>query len=278
MIKKRQQLVREGNRRQPVLGGEVWLVGAGPGDVELLTLKALRVIEQADVVVYDRLVSPQIMALVPETALCIDVGKSCGDHRLTQPQINQLLSELARAGQRVIRLKGGDPFIFGRGGEELDALQQVGIGCHVIPGITAAAGCAAAVGLPLTHRDCAQSLRFMTGHTRESQGMAEMHRLPDSGETLVFYMGIGHSAELCRQLIRQGMSGATPLAIIEKGTCEEQRLMIATLATLPALLVRYQPQSPGLLIIGEVVSYCRSPALRLSDALPLGEHLGPAAA
>jgi len=270
--------VREANHRQPVVAGEVWLVGAGPGDAELLTLKALRVIEQADVVVYDRLVSPQIMALVPEKALCIDVGKSSGDHRLTQPQINQLLAELARADQRVIRLKGGDPFIFGRGGEELDALQQQGIDCHVIPGITAAAGCAAAVGLPLTHRDCAQSLRFMTGHTRESQGIAELNRVPDKGETLIFYMGIGHSAELCSQLIRQGMSGATPLAIVEKGTCEDQRLMIGTLATFPALLARYQPQSPGLLIIGEVVSYCRSSALRLSDALPHDEYLDPAAA
>ncbi len=252
--------------RQPVTAGEVWLVGAGPGDAELLTLKALRVIQQADVVVYDRLVSPQIMALVPEQALCIDVGKSRGDHRLTQPQINQLLGELAQAGQRVVRLKGGDPFVFGRGGEEMVSLQQAGIPCHIVPGITAAIGCAAAAGLPLTHRDCAQSLRFITAHTRAGEELSEDVSLASAGQTLVFYMGLSHSSRLCQRLIGLGLSADTPLAIVENGTRPEQRLLIATLQTLPELLARYQPQSPGLLIVGEVVNYCQMPALRVHQA------------
>ncbi|MBS0876536.1 MULTISPECIES: uroporphyrinogen-III C-methyltransferase [unclassified Tatumella] len=250
---------------QPVIPGEVWLVGAGPGDAELLTLKALRVIRQADVVVHDRLVSADIMALVPATVRCIDVGKSRGNHRLSQPQINQLLGELACAGQRVIRLKGGDPFIFGRGGEELEALQQAGIPCHIIPGITAATGCAAAVGLPLTHRDCAQSLRLITAHTRCGDELCEDISLASSGQTLVFYMGLGHSIALCQRLMALGLAGDMPLAIIEKGTLPEQRLLIGTVQTLPALLARYQPQPPGVLIVGKVVAYCRAPALRVTS-------------
>ncbi len=257
------QLFSAADLRQPVAAGEVWLVGAGPGDVELLTLKALRVIQQADVVVYDRLVSEQIMALVPEQALCIDVGKSRGDHRLNQTQINQLLGELALAGQRVVRLKGGDPFVFGRGGEEMDSLQRAGISCHIVPGITAATGCAAAAGLPLTHRDCARSLRFITAHTRSGELLPEDSSLAAGGQTLVFYMGLSHSSRLCQHLTRLGLAGETPLAIIENGTRPEQRLLIATLNTLPELLARYQPQSPGLLIVGEVVNYCRMPALRV---------------
>lgn len=258
------QLFSVADLRQPVTAGEVWLVGAGPGDVELLTLKALRVIQQADVVVYDRLVSEQIMALVPEQALCIDVGKSRGDHRLNQLQINQLLGELAQAGQRVVRLKGGDPFVFGRGGEEMESLQQAGIACHIVPGITAAIGCAASAGLPLTHRDCAQSLRFITAHTRSGEELCDDVSLAAGGQTLVFYMGLSHSSRLCQRLTGLGLAGETPLAIIENGTRPEQRLLIATLNTLPELLARYQPQSPGLLIVGDVVNYCRMPALRVA--------------
>lgn len=265
-MNKLKQLVFAEILHQPIPGGEVWLVGAGPGDVELLTLKAWRVIQQADVVVYDRLVSEQIMDLVPEQALRIDVGKSQGDHRLSQQQINQLLAELALAGQRVIRLKGGDPFVFGRGGEELDALQQAGIPCHIVPGITAAIGCAAAAGLALTHRDCAQSLRFITAHTQSGEELQEDTSLSADGQTLVFYMGLSHSSRLCQRLIGLGLAGDTPLALIENGTRPEQRLMIATLNTLPALLARYQPQSPSLLIVGEVVNYCRTPALRVAVA------------
>lgn len=251
--------------QKPVSKGEVWLVGAGPGDVELLTLKALRVLQHADVVVYDRLVSAEIMALLPEQTVCIDVGKSRGDHRLSQTQINQLLGDLATVGQRVVRLKGGDPFIFGRGGEEMKSLQNRGIACHIVPGITAAAGCAAAVGLPLTHRDCAQSLRFITAHTRSGEALHEDASLAAEGQTLVFYMGLSHSSRLCQQLIECGLSASTPLAIIENGTRPEQRLLIATLHTLPELLARFQPQSPGLLIVGEVVHYCQMSALRVDE-------------
>ena len=271
-MKQRNELLRETDPCQPVEAGTVWLTGAGPGDPELLTLKALRVIQQADVVVYDRLVSAEILALVPETALSIDVGKSRGDHRLSQPQINQLLAELALAGQKVVRLKGGDPFIFGRGGEEMVFLQQAGIRCHIIPGITAATGCAAAAGLPLTHRDCAQSLHFVTGFTQSGGDIAEAATLARPGQTLVFYMGLSHSLRFCQRLISSGLAGTTPLAIIEKGTQPEQRLLIATLETLPELLARYQPRSPGLLIIGDVVNYCREPALRVDTTVAAGKH------
>ncbi|QTF08672.1 uroporphyrinogen-III C-methyltransferase [Brenneria izadpanahii] len=265
-----QSILAQGQQRQPVLGGEIWLVGAGPGDAELLTLKALRAIQQADVVVFDRLVSAEIMDLVPPQVLRIDVGKTRGCHRLSQEKINQLLVELAQAGQRVIRLKGGDPFIFGRGGEEMDYAQSAGIACHVVPGITAATGCAAAVGLPLTHRDCAQSVRFVTGHSRDGEPQLDWPTLADGQQTLVFYMGLSHSSRLCQRLIEHGLAARTPAAIIERGTQRDQRLLTATLATLPALLARYQPQSPSLLIVGDVVRFCRHPALSIAEsAAPL---------
>ncbi|MBT1428771.1 uroporphyrinogen-III C-methyltransferase [Dickeya dianthicola] len=258
-------LMAQGHQRQPVLVGDVWLVGAGPGDAELLTLKALRAIQQADVVVHDRLVSADIMALVQPETLRIDVGKQQGHHALPQPQINQLLMELAQAGQRVVRLKGGDPFIFGRGGEEMDYLQQQGVTCHVVPGITAATGCAAAVGLPLTHRDCAQSVRFITGHARDGEPQLDWEMLGAGQQTLVFYMGLSHASRLCQKLIANGLPAGTPLAIIERGTQPEQRLLTGTLASLPTLMARYQPQSPSLLVVGDVVRFCRHPALTVAS-------------
>ncbi|WP_448622386.1 uroporphyrinogen-III C-methyltransferase [Dickeya fangzhongdai] len=258
-------LMAQGHQRQPLLAGDVWLVGAGPGDAELLTVKALRAIQQADVVVHDRLVSADIMALVQPETLRIDVGKQQGHHALPQPQINQLLMELAQAGQRVVRLKGGDPFIFGRGGEEMDYLQQQGVTCHVVPGITAATGCAAAVGLPLTHRDCAQSVRFITGHARDGEPQLDWETLGAGQQTLVFYMGLSHASRLCQKLIAHGLPASTPLAIIERGTQPEQRLLTATLATLPTLMARYQPQSPSLLVVGEVVRFSRHPALTVAS-------------
>ncbi|WES88839.1 uroporphyrinogen-III C-methyltransferase [Dickeya fangzhongdai] len=257
-------LMAQGHQRQPLLAGDVWLVGAGPGDAELLTIKALRAIQQADVVVHDRLVSADIMTLVQPETLRIDVGKQQGHHALPQPQINQLLMELAQAGQRVVRLKGGDPFIFGRGGEEMDYLQQQGVTCHVVPGITAATGCAAAVGLPLTHRDCAQSVRFITGHARDGEPQLDWETLGAGQQTLVFYMGLSHASRLCQKLIAHGLPASTPLAIIERGTQPEQRLLTATLATLPTLMARYQPQSPSLLVVGEVVRFSRHPALTVA--------------
>uniref|UniRef100_UPI0035C6AE6B uroporphyrinogen-III C-methyltransferase n=1 Tax=Serratia quinivorans TaxID=137545 RepID=UPI0035C6AE6B len=256
-----EKLMLADDHRQPVRNGEVWLVGAGPGDAELLTLKALRVIRQADVVVFDRLVSPAVMALLPPEALRIDVGKSMGCHTLSQKQIDHLLVELALSGNRVVRLKGGDPFIFGRGGEEMVELQRHGVVCHVVPGITAASGCAAASGIPLTHRDYAQSVRFVTGHCRNGEVSLDWHGLVSAGQTLVFYMGLTLSETIATQLMRHGMAAQTPLAIIERGTLPQQRVLTGTLSELPTLIARQRPVSPSLLVIGEVVSLYRVPAI-----------------
>nr|WP_024967874.1 uroporphyrinogen-III C-methyltransferase [Pantoea sp. IMH] len=238
--------------------GAVWLVGAGPGDVDLLTVKALRLIEHAEVVVFDRLVSPEILALIPATALSIDVGKTPGFHGLKQTQINQLLVELAAAGQQVIRLKGGDPFIFGRGGEEMSCIREAGIACHIVPGITAATGCAAATGIPLTHRDMAQSVRFITGHGKEGRPDLAWHSLRDARQTLVFYMGLTWCEALSEALIAHGRRADTPVAIIEKGTRPDQRVMVTTLGELAETVKRQSPQSPSLLILGDVVSLYRA--------------------
>lgn len=235
--------------------GRVWLVGAGPGDVELLTVKALRLLHQADVVVYDRLVSEAVMAEVPASALCIDVGKQPGHHGLKQGEINQLLVELARGGREVVRLKGGDPFIFGRGGEELAFLQQAQVRCEVVPGITAAVGCAAASGIPLTHRDCAQSLRLITGHGKLGEPQLADRAYADASQTLVFYMGLRWSASIAAQLQQQGRAAETPVAIIENGTRPDQRVLITSLAGLAQTVAQQQPVSPSLLIVGEVVRY-----------------------
>ncbi|MBK0091396.1 uroporphyrinogen-III C-methyltransferase [Erwinia sp. S59] len=239
--------------------GGVWLVGAGPGDVELLTVKALRLIKSADVVVYDRLVSDAIMAEVPSGTLAIDVGKKPGSHGLKQAQINQLLADLAASGRSVVRLKGGDPFIFGRGGEEMLFLQQAGIACHVVPGITAAAGCAAASGIPLTHRDCAQSLRLITGHGKSGEPQLGDASLAAPNQTLVFYMGLKWSESISAQLQAHGRAATTPVAIIENGTRPDQRVMVTTLSDLSATIAREQAQSPALLLVGEVVRFYRQP-------------------
>jgi len=234
-------------------GGEVWLVGAGPGAPDLLTLRALRLIEGARVVVYDRLVSAEILALIPAEALCIDVGKTPGFHAMSQQQINQLLVDLARSGQQVVRLKGGDPFIFGRGGEEMQCLQRAGVPCHIVPGITAATGCAAASGIPLTHRGVARSVRFITGHGSDGRPQAAWASLRDAEQTLVFYMGLTWSAELSRQLIASGRAPQTPLAIVERGTRADQRVIVTRLDRLAQTVAAEKPQSPSLLIVGEVV-------------------------
>lgn len=250
--------------------GCVWLTGAGPGDVELLTLKALRVIKAAEVVVYDRLVSAEIMAQVPATTLAIDVGKQSGRHGLKQAQINQLLVDLARSGRQVVRLKGGDPFIFGRGGEEMAFLQQAGIACHIIPGITAAAGCAAASGIPLTHRDCAQSLRLITGHGKTGEPQLDDALPGTAQQTLVFYMGLKWCASISTQLQAQGHSADTPVAIIENGTRASQRVMITTLAQLAATVAREQAQSPSLLLVGDVVRFYRPQAVMATASAAAG--------
>ncbi|WP_111643019.1 siroheme synthase CysG [Marinimicrobium alkaliphilum] len=234
--------------------GEVALIGGGPGDPELLTLKALRLMQQADVVLYDRLVSPEVMELVRRDADRIYVGKRRSDHAMPQQNINELLVELAQEGKRVVRLKGGDPFIFGRGGEEIELLASHRIPFQVVPGITAASGCAAYAGIPLTHRDHAQSVRFITGHLKDGQPNVSWPELAMPGQTLVFYMGLVGLSEICQALVEHGRAPGTPVALVEKGTTRDQRVLIGDLATISDLVAANDVHGPTLLIVGEVVT------------------------
>ena len=234
--------------------GEVYVVGAGPGDPELLTLKALQLMQQADVVVYDYLVSEPIMQLVRRDAELICVGKKAGAHSVAQEHTNQLLIDLALAGKKVCRLKGGDPFIFGRGAEEIEVLLPHQIPFQVVPGITAAAGCAAYAGIPLTHRDYAQAVQFVTGHCQKEGKEPDWPSLSRPNQTLVIYMGLMKSAHIQAQLLSAGRAAETPVAILENGTRPEQRVITGTLAQLATLIEQHQVQSPALLVIGEVVA------------------------
>ncbi|MBD0411174.1 siroheme synthase CysG [Pseudoalteromonas distincta] len=234
--------------------GEVYVVGAGPGDPELLTLKALQLMQQADVVVYDFLVSDEIMELVRRDADLICVGKRLGDHSVVQEDTNQMLVDLAKQGKKVCRIKGGDPFIYGRGGEEVQVLAANNVNYQIVPGITAAAGCSAYAGIPLTHRDHAQAIQFVTGHCKKDGQELDWQSLAKANQTLAIYMGVIKSPHIQGELLKHGRKADTPVAIIENGTRKNQRVVTGKLGELADLIERNSIISPALLIIGEVAA------------------------
>lgn len=243
-----------GESDQLAVQGEVFLVGAGPGDPDLLTIKALRLMYEADVVLYDRLVSKEIMLKVRPDAEKIHVGKARANHSVPQEQINEMLVRLAKEGKKVLRLKGGDPFIFGRGGEEIDRLAQEKIPFQVVPGITAASGCAAYAGIPLTHRDCSQSVRFVTGHLKDGSIDLDWDSLAKEHQTIVFYMGLVGLEKICESLISHGAEPDLPIALVQQGTTETQLVLRGTLATMPALVLANEVKAPTIIIVGRVVA------------------------
>lgn len=248
--------------------GKVILVGAGPGDPDLLTIKGRRALEEAQVVVYDRLVSPEILALIPEDAECINVGKEANHHPVPQSQINEILLHKAQEGKRVVRLKGGDPFLFGRGGEELELLCQHGVDFQEIPGITSAIAAPAYGGIPITHRDFCSSVHIITGHQRAGKQLhINFPALVEAGGTLVFLMGVGTLPQICQGLLEAGMDPAMPAATVERGTRSDQRVTLGTVAVLPRLAEERQVHSPAIIIVGRVCTLSEN--FNWFDRLPL---------
>jgi len=233
--------------------GEVYLVGAGPGDPDLLTFRALRLLQQADVIVYDRLVSEAILDLARRDADLVYVGKERDKHTIPQEDINEMLARIAKKGKRVLRLKGGDPFIFGRGGEEIETLMQADVPFQIVPGITAAAGAASYAGIPLTHRNYAQSVLFVTGHLKDGTMNLNWQALVQPNQTVVVYMGLLGAKVLCTKLIEHGMSGQTPIALVQQATTVNQKVFIGTLTSMPDIIDREDIKPPTLIIVGDVV-------------------------
>jgi len=248
------ELEAEIDQYKPSEIGDVSLIGAGPGDPDLLTFRALRLMQQCDVVLHDRLVSDEILNLCRRDADRIYVGKRRSDHAVPQEGINQLLVDLALEGKRVVRLKGGDPFIFGRGGEEIEELSEARIPFQIVPGITSASGCATYAGIPLTHRDYAQSVTFVAGHLKDGYADLNWRHLATPQQTLVIYMGLVGLPTICERLVEEGVSPQMPIALIEKGTLPDQRVLVSTLKDMPELVAKRKVRAPTLIIIGEVVS------------------------
>ena len=239
--------------KTPPSAGKLWLVGAGPGDPDLLTLRAARLLESNDLVVHDGLVGDGVLALIPPHVERISVAKQRSRHTMKQERINELLVRETLAGKRVIRLKGGDPFIFGRGGEELDAAREAGVDCEVVPGITAAAGCAAQAGLPLTHRADASAVSFVAGQCKDLTDQ-DWSGLAGHGRTLVIYMGLATASAIADKLIADGVSPGLPVAVVERGTTAEARVLRTLLTDLGDLVAREAVQSPALIIVGKVAA------------------------
>ena len=242
------------SQQKSASAGCVYLVGAGPGDAELLTLRAVRLLERADVVVYDNLVSAAVLDFLPKNAERIFAGKRRNEHTMRQEQINALLVKLAQEGKQVVRLKGGDPFIFGRGGEELQTLAAHGVAFEVIPGVTAASGVSSYAGIPLTHRDYAQTCLFVTGHLKDGTADLDWPSLVRRNQTVVIYMGLSGLADICRQMVQHGAASSLPVAVVQDGSNVTQKVVTGTLANISERVVTAGLKSPCLTIIGEVVN------------------------